>query len=255
MQTWRCARAGGNVLALTLLSLFFGACAGEAPPFDELPLRDALGADPEVIAALPREAERGLADRFESTRKRQSEAEEMQPDGRGTPAAEVRDADVAREARGEDALVTAIFSPEAGSVVVRPRRLEEAAASRALPPLSGQPPSSSTPEAQAQALAGRARAGGAGPVARGRAGRGGRGAGGGGGGGGGGGARRCRGRRRHGVRQRLLAGRPLRARRQGHHRRSSARAAARERPGDAAALGEGQPLRDLHLGRGLHARR
>src|SRR5262249_31004835 len=139
-----------------LLALLFGACADEAPPFDDLPLRDALGADPEVIAALPREAERALGERFESTRKGESEAEEVQPDASGTPAALVRDADAAREERGEDALVAAILSPEAGSVVVRPRRLEDAAAPLALPPLLGQPPSASTAEAEAQALAGRA---------------------------------------------------------------------------------------------------
>src|SRR5262249_53309734 len=143
MRTRARARVRGRFLSAALLALVLGGCAGDAPPLDELPLRDALGADPEVIASLPAEAERALAERFESARKGESEAEEMQPAGRATPAAEVRDADVTREARGDDALMTAILAPEAGVFVVRPQRLEEAAASLALPPMDGQPPSSS----------------------------------------------------------------------------------------------------------------
>ncbi|NUQ78679.1 MAG: hypothetical protein HUU21_34555, partial [Polyangiaceae bacterium] len=49
--------------ALVLAGL--GACSAETPPYEELPLRDALSAAPDVIAALPEQARRDVAQRLE----------------------------------------------------------------------------------------------------------------------------------------------------------------------------------------------
>jgi hypothetical protein len=52
---------------LGLLALFIG-CGEGGPPLDELPLRDALRAEPEVVAGLPPAAKAGLAGRLEAAR-------------------------------------------------------------------------------------------------------------------------------------------------------------------------------------------
>src|SRR5687768_14737658 len=54
--------------AIAVLACLGASCGGMDPPLDELPLRDALSAQPEVIAALPPEARRRLAGRLEAAR-------------------------------------------------------------------------------------------------------------------------------------------------------------------------------------------
>jgi hypothetical protein len=78
-------------------------CGGEAPPFDELPLRDSLLADSRALAALPREARARLAARFEEERTSPTSPFDVQ----GTTGAETatRAIDDARERQGLDALV------------------------------------------------------------------------------------------------------------------------------------------------------
>jgi len=45
-------------------ALLLAGCGGEGPPLEILELQDALGADPEVIAAMSTEARRELARRL-----------------------------------------------------------------------------------------------------------------------------------------------------------------------------------------------
>jgi len=54
---------------VVVCALGVGGCEAAAP-FDEWPLREALGADPQAIAALPDDARRRLAARFEDARVR-----------------------------------------------------------------------------------------------------------------------------------------------------------------------------------------
>src|SRR3712207_5742047 len=55
----------GKAILRTAVLLALGACGAESPPYDDLPLRDALSAAPEVLAALPEEALHDLAVRLE----------------------------------------------------------------------------------------------------------------------------------------------------------------------------------------------
>lgn len=151
-RTWGFQRC----FATSLLACGLGACAAEAPPLDDLPLRDALGADPEVIAALPADAQRGLGTRFEDARRGADEREEVHYGARTPPAAEVRDADRAREARGDDALIVATITADQGSFAVRAQRLEAAEAPRALSSIEGTPPATATADAEDEALRGHA---------------------------------------------------------------------------------------------------
>jgi hypothetical protein len=150
------ARTIPTCSSIGLVALSLAACAADAPPFDELPLRDTLSADPEVIAILPDDARRSLAERLEQARRDTPESEEVRPGERTILAAEVRDADLAREARGDDALVLEAIEPRAGAVVVRALRLDDVSACAELPPLEGTPPGPKTAEAEAAALDGRA---------------------------------------------------------------------------------------------------
>ncbi len=102
-------------LATIVLLVFFAlttiACGGSdtAPPFDELTLRDALGASPEVIARLSPHARRALANRLEAARATQHDHEPV-PAGEAsatTVESEVRTVDATRLSRGSDVLVLA----------------------------------------------------------------------------------------------------------------------------------------------------
>jgi hypothetical protein len=108
-----------------LISLLFAAlplvtaCGPETPPYNELPLRDALRASPESLAALPEEARSDLARRFADEH---SAAEiEATPAHADVPSALalVRGADEAREAEGRDAVVLGSIEPEGDGFVVQ----------------------------------------------------------------------------------------------------------------------------------------
>ena len=65
--------AAALVVAATLAS----GCGEEMPPYEELPLRDALSAAPEVLASMPEESRREVARRLEEARA--AEEEEATP--------------------------------------------------------------------------------------------------------------------------------------------------------------------------------
>ena len=151
----RAIRCAAGLLAIAAL----GACGAETPPYDDLPLRDALSAAPEVLAALPEEALHDLAVRLEEAHKaKEGETAIAGAEIASVPAL-VRSADAAREERGEDAIVLGALEPSAEGFVLRvvtssasvaPERGPEAPLDRPIlapilaPVLTGEPASPET---------------------------------------------------------------------------------------------------------------
>ncbi|XXY46866.1 hypothetical protein WME91_43385 [Sorangium sp. So ce269] len=158
----RAIRCAAGLLAIAAL----GACGAETPPYDDLPLRDALSAAPEVLAALPEEALHDLAVRLEEAHG--AAGGETAIDGAeiASVPALVRSADAAREERGEDAVVLGALEPSAEGFVLRavasvtsvasvaPERRPEGPLAR--PVLAGEPASPETAQLEEAALDGRA---------------------------------------------------------------------------------------------------
>jgi hypothetical protein len=140
--------------AATLAAL--SACNAEAPPYDELPLRDALSAAPDVIAALPEEARRDVAQRLEEAHRAGGEEAAIPEAGIPTVPALVRTADAEREEAEKDALVLGAIEPRSGGFVLRGIGVGQAGEGAVeLPAMEGSPdaPTAALEEA---ALAGRA---------------------------------------------------------------------------------------------------
>ncbi|MGK3996241.1 hypothetical protein [Sorangium sp. So ce1024] len=111
----RAIRRAAGLLAVAAL----GACGVETPPYDDLPLRDALSAAPEVLAALPEGALHDLAVRLEEAHGAAGgEAAAADAEIASVPAL-VRSADAAREERGEDAIVLGALEPSSEGFVLR----------------------------------------------------------------------------------------------------------------------------------------
>jgi hypothetical protein len=127
-------------------------CGDGAPPFDELPLRDALRAEPDAIAALPAPERGRLAARFESARASDESADEVRW-APADPRALVMALDEARAARLADALVVGAV----GGGVARPTTAPPGDGRRALPPLES-PAEGATATLELGALDGAARA-------------------------------------------------------------------------------------------------
>src|SRR5207244_7327108 len=93
--------------AILCLAAFSGSgCGAGGPPLSELPLRDALGAEPEAIAALPPPERRRLAERLEAARGGAAGGP-VAPGGVRTLATEVLAVDRARADGGREAMVLA----------------------------------------------------------------------------------------------------------------------------------------------------
>lgn len=120
-------------LALLVLT---AACDQGSPPFDQLPLRDALRAAPEVIAALPQPARVQLAVRFESARTKDAVIDRLEESPVGTPVTLVAALDRVRQRRQSDAIVTGVIYGGAAWPI---RDLDVPAQAPVLPPLEGEP--------------------------------------------------------------------------------------------------------------------
>ncbi|HEX3343247.1 MAG TPA: hypothetical protein VHS09_01690 [Polyangiaceae bacterium] len=133
------------------------ACSSPAPPYADLSLRDALGADPSVIAALPLAEQVTIADHFEEQRAAETDADAVPLTAPSTPQEVLRAMDEARRAAGDDALVVAQLHATGGALGVK--ALPGSAAGQgspvALPPLEGEP-ATETADAEARALDGKA---------------------------------------------------------------------------------------------------
>jgi hypothetical protein len=107
-------------------------CGEAAPPFDELPLRDALRAEPEAIAAMPAPARARLAARLEAARVGGANEDQVRRDS-PDPLALVTALDAARAARPSDALVVGVIADG----VARPTTSLARDGARGLPSLEG----------------------------------------------------------------------------------------------------------------------
>ncbi|MFO0579382.1 MAG: hypothetical protein U1A78_35730 [Polyangia bacterium] len=141
-------------LVVSLVVTLLHQRARGAPPLDQLGLRDALLARPEVIAALPPQAQQRLAERFESARQRTEGTVRLPGVNEALGVDLVRVLDGLRLAERKDALLISQF-------VLLPVGLEAQPLetpvdpSRTLPPLEGVP-AGVTAEAEASALQGAA---------------------------------------------------------------------------------------------------
>ncbi|NUQ78066.1 MAG: hypothetical protein HUU21_31425 [Polyangiaceae bacterium] len=138
------------------LAALLPACGPETPPYEDLPLRDALRASPETLAALPEEARLDLALRLVDAQDdiENVDAIDETPARAGVPsaAALVRGADEAREAEGKDALVLGSIEPRGDDLfVVRQVALEELPGG-GLDPASLEVPSDEAPSITTKAL-------------------------------------------------------------------------------------------------------
>lgn len=108
-RRWTNARATWIGMALMLVG-----CGQDAPPYDDLPLRDALRAAPEVVASLSFETRQELARRLDVAGLAEGGATTLELPETVTIDALARVADEAREDEGHDALIV-------GEVVAQPR--------------------------------------------------------------------------------------------------------------------------------------
>jgi hypothetical protein len=120
-------------LCLVVLAL---GCGEGGPPLDELPLRDALRAEPAVVAGLPPEARTRLAARLEAARKVDLTSDRL---GAGTPTPEalVGALDRLRVERQADPLLAGIIADGLAWPIAEPSPFN--GASSPLPPIEGEP--------------------------------------------------------------------------------------------------------------------
>jgi hypothetical protein len=143
------------------MALLLSACtAPSVPPYDDLPLRDALLADPAAVSGVPDADRRKLADRLMMDGDAAHDPQRLAIDPAGlAPADLIARIDADRTPKGEDAWVLVQVRAEgSGSLVARPvaRRDDRAPALPELPPVEGDAPPPETRELEARALSGRA---------------------------------------------------------------------------------------------------
>ena len=138
----------GNVCVVWVVVSLAG-CGEGPPPLDELPLRDTLRADPEVVGDLPDDARARLAERLEAARARDGASDDVAGAG-DDPAALVAAVDRARAERNAEALIVGAVA--AGTARPLPDRTDRADA----PPLPSFEGGAgvTTADAEAAALAG-----------------------------------------------------------------------------------------------------
>lgn len=132
------------------LLLCVGCDQGE-PPFDALPLRDALRADPAILAGLSDEARARLAARFETARLGDTTVDHLTAVPSATPATVVAHMDQARLQRQAEPLLLGVIRQGAAW----PIDGDDDRTGGALPPLEGFL-ATTTAEVEARALTGHA---------------------------------------------------------------------------------------------------
>jgi hypothetical protein len=103
-----------------LFVVLLAGCGDGTPPLDALGLRDALTADPEVIASLPASARRSLAERLEAARAGEPNSEELAVTVEAGAGATASRVDRARQEHGRDAVMVASYEPAARTLFVHP---------------------------------------------------------------------------------------------------------------------------------------
>lgn len=131
--------------------LVLAGCDQGEPPFDELPLRDALRADPAVLATLPDAARARLASRFEDAREGDSIVDHFSDDPSEACELRVFNVDRTRQARQAEPLLLGLIRGGAAWSIDG----DDAATQATLPPLGGVP-ATATADVEARALDGQA---------------------------------------------------------------------------------------------------
>ncbi|MRG96483.1 DUF4215 domain-containing protein [Polyangium spumosum] len=155
----RLGRFSGRCGALWVAALLSAGCGEEAPPYDALPLRDALRAAPEVMASLPKETRRDVALRLEESALAPVPVDEklvIPPPEVTTLDALASAADEAREEKGEDALVLGAIEQEGAEMFLAPREAKEPGDTSEGPPKMRGRPGDTTAALEEAALRGRA---------------------------------------------------------------------------------------------------
>jgi hypothetical protein len=116
------------------LLLFLASCEEGPPPFDELPLRDALRADPAMIASLPEAARSKLATRLETVRTSDVAIDHVGENETEAPTTMVAALDHARQHRQAEPLMVGFI--RAGAAWPIGDRMS-APNTPALPPIEG----------------------------------------------------------------------------------------------------------------------
>ena len=130
--------------------LLLAACGEIAPPLEQLPLRDTLRADPEVVATLDDGARRNLAERL-LLRDGAVAASDPVDDPGAPPQELVARLDRARERHGQDALLAGVLD---SSGVVRALPETSPGTPGPLPPLEAGAGAAPTLALESRALAG-----------------------------------------------------------------------------------------------------
>jgi hypothetical protein len=94
----------------TTFALLLLAGCDQSPPFDQLPLRDALRADPDVIASLPETSRIQLGARFEGARENDVTIDRFATSNASTPATLVVVLDGVRLRRQGESLIVGLLS-------------------------------------------------------------------------------------------------------------------------------------------------
>jgi hypothetical protein len=137
---------------LCLVALAIG-CGEGGPPLDELPLRDALRAEPGVVAGLPAEARTRLAARLAAARIVDRTTDRLS-DGTPAPEVVVGALDRLRLERQADALLVGIIADGLARPIADPPAADRVSPP-SLPPIEGEP-AGDTVSLEARALEGAA---------------------------------------------------------------------------------------------------
>ena len=151
-----------SILAVGGASLV-GCADSEAPPYDELMLRDSLRADPRSMETVPAPMKKALAERYErETETAEGSARIAAEPWRLSAQEMVTLVDEERAASSADAWVLAIVEAEGDAVAAHPPKLRPSKAGGEddtlppLPALEGEAAPETTRDAEARALRGRA---------------------------------------------------------------------------------------------------
>jgi hypothetical protein len=131
--------------------LLLAGCDQGEPPFDELPLRDALRADPAVLASMSDASRARLASRFEAARNGDVSVDHLADAPSAAPALVAGKMDRVRQARLAEPLLLGVIQSDAAWPIPG----DDDRSGAPLPPLEGAL-ATSTADIEARALAGHA---------------------------------------------------------------------------------------------------
>lgn len=120
-----------SLLAIALLGAVAG-CGDDTPPYEVLPLRDALRAAPEVMASLSHDARHDLALRLSNAQQVEPETVTFSPESLSLEPL-VTSADAVRESSGKDAFMLGAMLATEGHGLVEIEGLSDADATNAPP--------------------------------------------------------------------------------------------------------------------------